>query len=197
MRLISIEKGEFIYQQGEDAHSFFILLEGKMQVDYLQLDGIQTVFSFISPLSTLGDLELFKEKPAIRNVQAVEDCVLMVAPLHLAKELGLEHSPFLQFLIRQIIKKLDHSSTLLTQHTLPLERRLASYLLERMNLEGRLFRLENRDSLSAMLATSTRHLNRTLRRLANLNSIQFNHKTIQIIAPDILSQIVDQTHKGT
>ncbi len=52
--------GEYVYYQDQEkAHTFHILVAGKLQIDYLHFNGQQTILSLDKPLTTLGDLEIF------------------------------------------------------------------------------------------------------------------------------------------
>lgn len=190
--------GEYLYHQGDQAEAFYLLLAGKLQVDYFQADGHQAVFSFVTPLSTLGDLELFEDWSVVKNVQALEDSLVLAAPAKIIRAYGYDDPRFLRFILHHVIKKIDFSSTLLAQVTLSLECRLARYLLYRLEKDGPLLRLEKREALAAMLGASIRHLNRTLKRFSALGTIEVHNKTLKIIDSQRLSAIAEERlKKGT
>ena len=188
------QKGEYLCRQGEDPETFYLLLKGKLQVVHFQLDGSQAVFSFETPFSIIGDLELFYDIQVLGNVQALEDSLVFTAPARMIRDIGYDDACFLRFIIRHLAKKLHGSAGLLSQIPLSAEYRLARYLLYRMEKEGCVFQLEKRESLAAMLGTSVRHLNRTFRQLAALNAIEVQNKTLIITDPQVLIAV---TEKGT
>jgi len=198
LQLQAYVKGEYLYRQDETAETFYLLLEGKLQVDYFHADGHQAVFSFVTPFSTLGDLELFEAWSAVKNVQALEDSLVLAAPAHLIRQHGTEDARFLRFILHHVIQKIDFSSTLQAQTTLSLACRLARYLLYRLQKDGVVLHLEKREALAAMLGTSVRHLNRTLRQLSELGVIDVHNKTLTINDPQQLSIIAEEMfQKGT
>ena len=136
--------------------------------------GQWAVFAFETPLSIVGELELFMDSVEMTNVnlQAVTDSLLLVAPLSVVQQHGYDDTRFLRFLLRNIVQKLYFSSTLLSQAPLSVETRLAYYLLDCYQQEGTPFQLEKREAVAALLGTSTRHLNRTLKRLAHAIDVQ-------------------------
>ncbi len=191
-------KGEYLYRQDETAEVFYLLLEGKLQVDYFHADGHQAVFSFMTPFSILGDLELFEDWSAVKNVQALEDSLVLAAPAQLMRQYGADDARFLRFILHHIIQKIDFSSSLQAQATLSLACRLARYLRYRLQKDGIVLRLEKREALAAMLGTSVRHLNRTLRRLSELGVIDVHNKTLIINDPQQLAAIAEEAlQKGT
>ncbi|MEM8533097.1 MAG: Crp/Fnr family transcriptional regulator [Chloroflexota bacterium] len=186
------EKGEYIYHQDGQVDTFYLLVDGKLQVDYLQSDGHLTVLSFVTPLFTIGDLEMFEDWPTIRNVQALEHSMLFATSIATMRQHSYDDPRFLRFILHQVIQKLDFTSTLLTHVNLALECRLARYLLGRMESDGPVLHLERRESLAAMLATSVRHLNRTLKLLSEQQIIDVHYKTLTIKNPHLLATIAEE-----
>ncbi|NOK58765.1 MAG: Crp/Fnr family transcriptional regulator [Chloroflexi bacterium AL-W] len=186
------EKGEYIYHQDGQIDTFYLLLDGKLQVDYLQSNGHLTVLTFMTPLFTIGDLEMFENWPT-RNVQALEDSILFATSTHTMRQYGYDNPRFLRFILHQIVQKLDFASTLLTHVNLSLECRLARYLLSRMERDGAVLHLEHRESLAALLTTSVRHLNRTLKLLSDQHIIEVHYKTLTIKNAQMLTTIAEES----
>ena len=181
-------------REGELSESFFLLVAGKLQVGYLHPNGYQAVFAFETPLSIIGDIELFEDRSAASNVnvQAVEDSLLLVTAADIVRAHGSEDARFLRFLLRYLARKIDFSSTLLSQVSLSAENRLARYLLARMKKDGLVFQLEKREALAALLGISVRHLNRTLNSICKNQIITLKNKTVQILNPNELNFLLDK-----
>ena len=192
LQLKDIARGQFLCRQQHPLTDFCLLVEGKLQVDCCQQDGRQTVFSFETPLSVIGDLELFERAPVMSNVQAITDAVVLRVPAWRISELGYREPQFLHFVIRHLGKKLYDSTHLMSQHSLSLEIRLAGYLFQRQHSDGLCFQLEKREALAAMLGCSVRHLNRSLSRYQVDGLLRFKNKTLEITAPDMLATILQQ-----
>lgn len=188
------QQGEYLCRQDENLEYFFLLLTGKLQVNSFQVDGSQAVFSFETPFSIIGDLELFDDNQIVSNVQAVDDSLVFVASAKTIRDYGYNDARFLRFIIRYLVKKLYFSSKLLSQVPLSVEYRVAQYLLHRLEKDGNVLKLEKRSPLAAMLGTSARHLNRTFKRLTTLRAIEVHNKTLIITDPQTLLTI---TRKGT
>ena len=183
-------KGEYLFFQEERLKQLYLLVEGKLQVDYLQPNGRQAVYSFETPFSIIGDMELLSDRVVTSNVRALEDCIVLAIPINLVNQYGLTSIPFLQFIIRYLSKKMYFASMLLAQYALSAESRLAHYLLERSHLEGQTIQLEKRDALAAILGVSVRHLNRSLKNLAEQNAIRLKNRTLVIVDPQALLDVV-------
>ena len=166
------------------------MVEGKLQVDYLQPNGRQAVYSFETPFSIIGDMELLNDRAVTSNVRALEDSWVLAADLRVVNQYGLTSVPFLQFIINYLTKKIYFASMLLAQYALSAESRLAHYLLERSRVEGQTIRLEKRDSLAAILGVSVRHLNRSLKKFVEMNAIRLKNRTLVIVDPQALMDVV-------
>lgn len=185
-------RGEYLFFQEEELKNIFLLLEGKLQVDSLQRDGKQAVFSFETPLSIIGDMEILNDQKVISNVRAIQDSRVFVVPVDTIRKYGLNDPPFLRFLVRYLTKKLNFSSTLLEQSAGNAEERLAHYLLVRSRSEGDTLHLEKRESLAAILGISVRHLNRTLKALNSRNVIHIQNKTLKILSGEMLQKLIEK-----
>ena len=170
----------------------YLLLEGELQVDYFRPDGGQAVFSFETPFSIIGDLELFENCQALANVQVLKNSLTFASSGKTIRKYGYNDPQFLLFVMHYLFKKIYFSSTLLSQAPFSVEYRLARYLLYRMEKDGNIIRLEKRESLAAMLGTSTRQLNRILKQLIELGSIEVHNKTLIITEAQLILAIVEK-----
>ncbi len=195
LALHKLSKGEYLCRQGGDLSHLFVLVDGKLQIDAFNAAGNHTVFSFESSLAVIGDLELFHHQHVVCNVQALEDSLVLAAPITLVYQHGYSDPNFLHFLLTHLGKKVRALTNLQAHALLPLEYRLAQYLLDRFNTNGHSFRLENREALAALLNTSVRHLNRTLRGLEASGSIRLHNKTLTVLRAQHLTASLENIAK--
>lgn len=183
-------KGEYLLFQEEKLKRLFFLVEGKLQADCIEMGGKQVVISFETPFSIIGDMELMDDQPVNANVQALQDSWIFRVPVYIIREKCLDHVPFLKFIYRYLNKKLYFSVTLLAQHGLSAENRLARYLLYRSRLDGRAIKLENRESLASIMGISVRHIYRTLNKLVEQGAIRLSNKELTILDYDLLTDLI-------
>ncbi|WP_374445319.1 Crp/Fnr family transcriptional regulator [Providencia sp.] len=184
-KLIHIKAKEYlIFQDSEISHLYF-LVGGKLQVERYETDGNKVIFSFVNAFSIIGDLELFQnhlENNRVYNtIQAVTDADLLALPLSIIRKKEI-HSPlFLQFICQHLSKKLYNASQLHSSASYSVEYKLRRYLAFVEKQNGGSFKLENRDSLAAMLGVSVRQLNRKLSKLVSDKLIEQKGKQIKIL----------------
>ena len=192
LELRVLDKDEYIYHQDDNADIFYLLLEGKLQIDYLHSNGKLTVLSFVEPLFAICDLELFNDITPVKNVVALEECKLFSVSMDKLRYYGHDNNKFLHFLIRQIVLKIETSSNRVVQTGLTLDKRLILYIYQRMRNEGTTFNLENRQALAAMLGTTSRHLNRTFDAFFNDGICHVENKTLQILNIGRLTSLAEE-----
>lgn len=190
IELISVAKGEYLYHQNDELCSIYFLVNGKLYVNYIEDSGTESVYSFETPFSVIGEVELFSDDKILRNVQADEDSTVLALSAKYVREHAHDNVQFLHFIIAQLRKRVAFVSSLLSQSSESVEFLIARYLLQRAAQEGDELHLEKRESLAAMLGISTRHLNRVLKRLHEQNVIFLKNKTLVLKNNHYLTQLV-------
>ncbi|MGG4608009.1 Crp/Fnr family transcriptional regulator [Providencia sp. Me31A] len=189
-RLVKIQASEYLTLQNSKASYLYFLVDGRLQIERYELNGNKVIFSFENTFSVIGDLELFndpdKENLIHSTIQALSDCYLLALPLSSIQQNELNSPIFLQFICQQLSKKLYHASQLHSNSSYDVEYKLRRYLAFTYNQYGSDFKLENRESIAAMLGVSVRQLNRTLSKLAQENLIRYKGKHVIIINADDL-----------
>lgn len=173
----------YIFRQNEPLEHLYLLVNGRLRVDNFLADGQQAVFSFMEPLSIIGELEILDNVPAFSNVIATTDSTLLSIPAALVRNFGSKNPLFLKFVIHQMNQKLMRTALINAPANTPLEQRLCRYLEHRFSLEGAEYKLESRIAIASMLRTSVRHLNRTLNNLRELGVIDLKYQSITINDP--------------
>ncbi|MBD1565134.1 Crp/Fnr family transcriptional regulator [Vibrio sp. SA48] len=192
--LISVNKGEYLYHQNDELSYIYFLVNGKLHVNYVQDSGIESVYSFETPFSVIGEVELFSNDKIRRNVQACEDSTVLALSAKYVLEHAYDNVQFLHFIISRLRKRIVFVSSLLSQSSESVEFLISRYLLQRAEKEGYELKLEKRESLSAMLGISTRHLNRILKNLHEKNIIFLKNKTLIIRNESYLLDLIKKGH---
>lgn len=190
VKLVKVQASEYLISQDSRASYFYFLVDGKLQIERYEINGTKVIFSFENTFSVIGDLELFndpdKENLIHSTIKALTDCYLLALPLSSIQQNELNSPIFLQFICQQLSKKLYHASQLHSNSSYDTEYKLRRYLSFTYSQYGSDFKLENRESIAAMLGVSVRQLNRTLSKLAQENLIMYKGKQIRIINSDDL-----------
>lgn len=183
--LIRVKAKEYLIFQDSQINHLYFLVQGKLQVERYETNGNKVIFSFENAFSIIGDLELFQnnnESDRIYNtIQAVTDSDLLTLPLSMIRKKEIYSPLFLQFICQHLSQKLYNASLLHSSASYSVEYKLRRYLAFVEKQHGESFKLENRDSLAAMLGVSVRQLNRTLSKLVSDKLIEQKGKQIKIL----------------
>lgn len=73
-------KGAYIFREGEEAHSFFLLLDGYVRVVKVTPDGEQVIVRYIATGELLGIAKALGRDTYPANAVAAADCVVLAWP---------------------------------------------------------------------------------------------------------------------
>jgi CRP-like cAMP-binding protein len=68
------KKGEHIIKQGTKAGLVYILVEGRVGIQAQSKEGLRTTLIFHEAPHIMGHVELWRDKPSLANVVAIEKC---------------------------------------------------------------------------------------------------------------------------
>lgn len=73
-RMRHFSKKEFLFQQGEPAETFYILLEGRARLTQINPEGHQVIISYLGTGAGIGIIVVLSNMPYPLSAQAVTDC---------------------------------------------------------------------------------------------------------------------------
>lgn len=163
-------RGQTLLRYGQRMAQLSFLLEGRAKVFRVMENGRSVLHALFegqaaqnpAAMEVLGDLELLMGyHKATTDVVAITEGIMLNIPLEPCREKLLSDAKMLRFLGGELARKLERSSRVGAQNLLyPLPVRLAAYML--FSAQNGLFH-ENLGQVSELLATSYRHLLRTMK----------------------------------
>ncbi|WP_293266829.1 Crp/Fnr family transcriptional regulator [Neptunomonas sp.] len=60
-RVISLKNDEYLFMQGDAAHNFYLVLEGKIKLFRLSIDGNEKIIEVVQPQQTFAEAVMFME----------------------------------------------------------------------------------------------------------------------------------------
>ena len=123
-------KGTNVFQQDEEAHSFFILLHGHLRVFKLTPDGQQVVVRFVAPGEVFGVAMAIGRKTYPATATAVVDSIALVWPSAAWPRLVATHPGLAVNTLQTVGSRLQDAHTRVVEmSTEQVERRIAHALL--------------------------------------------------------------------
>jgi CRP-like cAMP-binding protein len=73
-RMINAEKGDYLFQEGEDADELYLVLSGKVQISKISSDGRELTLRIVGENDICGELTLFTSSPKyLLSALVIED----------------------------------------------------------------------------------------------------------------------------
>jgi len=131
-------KGSSVFQQDEEAHSFFILLHGHLRVMKVTPDGQQVVVRFVTPGEIFGIAMAMGRTTYPATATAVVDSVALVWPSAAWPRLVARHPSLAVNMMQTVGSRLQDTHTrVIEMSTEQVERRVAHALLRLAQQAGR------------------------------------------------------------
>ncbi|PSL41017.1 CRP-like cAMP-binding protein [Planomicrobium soli] len=162
MIVATYESGERLFSQGDDAHTLYFLVEGKLKISMLSPEGKRLILAFKTPLDIVGDIEYVRDCRFINTVEAVTDIVVIGISYTILRKDMSDNAAWLQFLLETVTKKFETKTRAMNFSLLyAVDVRVASYLLSMTPTQPKLDSTSLID-MADLIGTSYRHLNRVL-----------------------------------
>lgn len=187
-----LNKGDFIYQAGDNLNSLYVIHQGKIKVTRYSEEGKEQVIRILSHGDFLGELALFNNSVVSTNAEALEPSIICLVDNDRLKHLMFQ-SPTLSIkMMGELSNRLDKAEALIEQSNLSsAEAKVARLLLEIENNNLVIFKT-TKVNLSSNLGISPETFSRKLKYLEDNHIIKIiNHKTVKIIDKLSLEMIIN------
>lgn len=133
-----IEKGETVFEEGQEARRFFILLDGHIRVVRYTAQGDQVIVTYIPPGELFGIAQAIRRKTYPATAIAAADCIVLSWPSPLFDVFSEKYEGFAGETYRMIGERLtERNDRLISMATQRVEQRVASALLNLSAHSGR------------------------------------------------------------
>jgi CRP-like cAMP-binding protein len=131
-------KNSAVFEQGEDAHSFFVLLHGHVRATRMTPAGQQIVVRYVTPGETFGVAMAIGLTKYPATATAVDDSVVLAWPSATWPRLVAQHPSLAAATLQTVGARLQETHTrVLEMSTEQVERRVAHALLRLAQQAGR------------------------------------------------------------
>lgn len=187
------QRGEILFEQGEKATGFYVVVSGKVKIYKLSPEGKERVLHIVQSGDTFAEAAIFADGCYPAFAEPLEKTTLLFFPKKDFLELLHQHSQIsiniiggLSKFLRQFVLQIED----LTFRDVPA--RLARYLLEIGAEDQTQVTLPfTKTQLASNLGTVSETLSRTFRKLSDEEIIRVKGKTIDILDVDRLHDLSD------
>lgn len=194
-------KGSVVFSQGENAHSFFVLLHGRLRVTQTTPTGEQIVVRFVSPGDMFGVAMALRRDTYPGTATAVVDSLALVWPSSAWAGLIANNSAFAANALQTVGNRLQEAHTRLREiSTEEAERRIAHAVLRlareggRETAEGLLIDFPlSRQDIAEMTGTTLHTVSRIMSAWEAMGLTESGRQRIVVRDAARLSAIADGT----
>jgi CRP-like cAMP-binding protein len=135
---VRFSKGAHIFEQGGEAHSFFVLLHGHVRAEKTTPDGEQIVVRYVAPGEAFGIAQALRLKQYPATAIAVVDCLVITWPAGAWQRLAGKYPRLAANTLQMVGNRLqEEHARILEISTQLVDRRIASALLRLAKRSGR------------------------------------------------------------
>jgi CRP-like cAMP-binding protein len=199
-RSIRVPKSSHVFEQGEDAHSFFVLLHGHVRASKVTPAGEQVVVRYVSPGETLGVAMAIGLNHYPATATAVDDSIVLAWPTAAWPRLVERYPALGANTLRTVGSRLQEThSRVIEMSTQQVEQRVAHALLRLAKQSGR--KVENgvqidfpisRQDIAQMTGTTLHTVSRLLSGWEQKGLIESGRQRIVLREPHQLVVLADQ-----
>ncbi|AVT83001.1 Crp/Fnr family transcriptional regulator [Rhodopseudomonas palustris] len=199
-RSIRVPKNGHVFEQGEDAHSFFVLLHGHVRASKVTPAGEQIVVRYVAPGETLGVAMAIGLNRYPATATAVDDSIVLAWPTAAWPRLVEQYPALATNTLRTVGGRLQEThSRVVEMSTQQVEQRVAHALLRLAKQSGR--KVENgvqidfpisRQDIAQMTGTTLHTVSRLLSGWEQKGLIESGRQKIVLREPHQLVVLADQ-----
>lgn len=194
-KLYHYDANEVLFHEGDEIHTLFFLIEGKLKISTNLITGKSLLLRFCNPPSVIGDIEFISQVPVKSQVAAVNDCILIGLEFDYLRKHEMSNAKLLHYLLQHLSHKLQTCTSQSSVNLLSsVEHRFASYLMSTMLTEAYTpFTSELQTSkigeIAGLLGTTHRHLNRTIQGLCQEGVLERDQACIRVLDWERLKEL--------
>jgi CRP-like cAMP-binding protein len=198
-RSARVPKNSTVFQQGEEAHSFFVLLHGHIRASKTTPAGQQIVMRYVAPGEVFGVAMAMGMSHYPATATAVDDSVVLAWPTAAWPRLVAKHPALAANTLQTVGARLQESHTRVVEmSTQQVERRIAHALLRLAQQAGR--KIEHgieidfpisRQDVAEMTGTTLHTVSRTLSAWEQQGLVESGRQRIAIRDPHRLFMLAE------
>jgi CRP/FNR family transcriptional regulator len=191
----SLEAGASLFHEGEEAHGFYLIVEGQVKVSRYGGDGREQVLHVLGPGEPCGEVPAFTGGRYPASAEALRETTALYLPRDRFLNLGRQRPEILLGMLAVLSRRLRGLVELVDDLALKdVSSRLARYLLglSEEKRGSRVVRLPTTKAvLASRLGTVSETLSRTLARMGDEGLIRVSGRCVTLINRTALQALAE------
>ncbi len=191
----SYGRGQLVFQQGEPAGGFFVILAGKVKLRVCSGTGKEQVLHFFEAGDSFGEAAILAGEGYPADAVTLSESRMVYIPAEPFLDEMRADPDFAFLVMRSMARRLTEFAQIIENlSTREVRARLASYILSQRRRGGESPSLRlpvGKGELACLLGTTAESLSRALRNLSEQGMIRVEGKMITVIDPDALIELAE------
>lgn len=184
-------KDQYVFHQDDTAKRLFVILDGEISVETINVDGKVTKIIHLNKGEIFGEFALIDEEGRSASSRVVRKATLASLPGHIFHDLLSDFPEFSRKLLAVLVARLRSSNQQVESLvTLTLLQRTAELLLSINDNSGPDIRSTQTELADRLFATREK-VNTKLKELERMGAIEIGHGKIKIVKASRLSALMD------
>jgi CRP-like cAMP-binding protein len=180
-------RGQRIFQQGEPAVGFYVILFGRVKIQVSSGSGKEQVLHFFAAGDSFGEAAMLAGGDFHAEALAMERTRVAYVPAAVFHRELAERPEFARLVMVSMARRLLEFSHIIEDLSMrEVKARLACYLLREGGAQRGLTLPVGKGELAQLLGTTAESLSRSLRALSDQGAIAVDGKRITLLDPDAL-----------
>lgn len=196
--------GQSVFEQGQDAHEFYVLIDGRLKVSQVTEDGQQVIIRIVNPGDLFGIAKALQRSDYPGTATAAVDSVALAWPMSYWSGFIESHAPLAVSAMHTVGQRLQESHTRLREMaTEEVERRVAHAVLRLVEQSGKKesggIRIDfpiSKQDIAEMTGTTLHTVSRILTAWEGKGLVQGGRQKLLVRDPDRLTLLADGISGG-
>jgi CRP/FNR family transcriptional regulator len=192
---VNFDKNQTIFNQEDQGNGFYVVVNGRVKVYKLSLDGREQILHVFGPGEPIGEVPVFAGDTFPAHALALEPSKLLFFPRERLRSLFEEDPSLALNMLAVLARRLREFTRLVEDLSLKeLPSRLASYLVQLQDAQGGRDQVNlevSKGTLAKVLGTSQETLSRVLKRMSEAGIIEVDKRRITIIRDGDLEDLAE------
>lgn len=190
IKLVSLSRGEVLFNRGERASGFYILATGQIKLGFSSAQGTEKIIDIVTPGKSFGEAIAFLDRPAPVTAQALQASTLILVPRKTLLSILHEDPGVACSMLASLSVRMHHLvNSIESISLLSGTQRLIGYLLQLNSLTPGVSTVtltSTKANIASLLNISPETLSRIMQKLTEAGLIAVYGKDIDILDMDAL-----------
>jgi CRP/FNR family cyclic AMP-dependent transcriptional regulator len=188
-REISLERGQVLFDQGQEGHELYVVRHGRVAIAKRSVDGRSSVVALMEDEDLFGDMSFFDGKGRSAEARALEPSVLVAVPYDALRTSLEEHPEALWTVVARLSERLRVTDDALADSMfLDVTGRTAKRLLELAGDADEFSLPVTQEELAGMVGASRERVNKAIATFVRLGWLAQAERRYQILQRAKLAQ---------